>query len=225
MWKTDKNNLYQKFEFESFEAAVEFINKVADKASELDHHPKIVNVYSTVELWLTTHSAGNKITQKDKQLARKIDEIIKDESKINSKKSAKTNGAVKLFCDGGSRGNPGHSAAGYLICNLDDSVVKKHKKYLGIATNNQAEYRALLLGLGECQKLKIQNVEVYMDSLLIVNQLKGIFKIKNQDLKILYDKIKAVEKAFDSIAYSYIPRELNAPADALVNEALDEHLA
>jgi ribonuclease HI len=128
---------------------------------------------------------------------------------------------VKMFADGGSRGNPGPSASGYAILDMNDNVIKKSGIYLGITTNNQAEYRALKFGLEEAQKMGAQEVEVYMDSLLVVNQMKGIFKVKNRDLWPIHEAIKEQAKIFKKVTYTHVPRELNKLADAEVNETLD----
>lgn len=128
---------------------------------------------------------------------------------------------VKLFADGGSRGNPGPSASGYVLLDQSDTVIKKSGEYLGITTNNQAEYQALRLGLEEAQKLGAREVDVYMDSLLVVNQMKGIFKVRNRDLWPIHEAIKEQAKFFKKVTYSHVPRELNKLADAEVNEVLD----
>lgn len=132
---------------------------------------------------------------------------------------------VKLFADGGSRGNPGPSASGYAVLDMADNVVKKSGVYLGITTNNQAEYRALKFGLEEAQKLGAQEVDVYMDSLLVINQMKGMFKVKNRDLWPIHEVIKEQVKLFKKITFTHVPRELNKLADAEVNETLDAEAA
>lgn len=131
---------------------------------------------------------------------------------------------VKLFADGGSRGNPGHSASGYALLDMNDVVLKKSGVYLGITTNNQAEYQALKFGLDEAQKLGAREVDVYMDSLLVVNQMKGIFKVKNRDLWPIHEAVKELCGQFTSVKFTHIPRELNKLADGEVNETLDAEL-
>lgn len=128
---------------------------------------------------------------------------------------------VKLYCDGGSRGNPGPSAGGYVILNMDNTVVKSNGKYLGITTNNQAEYHSLKGGLEMVDKLGVREVDVYMDSLLVVNQMKAIFKIKNRDLWPIHDAIIKLLPKFKKVSFTHIPRELNKLADQVVNETLD----
>jgi ribonuclease HI len=128
--------------------------------------------------------------------------------------------SLKLFADGGSRGNPGPSALGYAILDNEDRAIYKNNKYLGITTNNQAEYQALIKGLEYC-KGKTDEIKVFMDSLLVINQMKGIYKVRNRDLWPLYEKAKTLSKAFKKISFTHVPRELNKLADAEVNIALD----
>ncbi|HEX8763182.1 MAG TPA: reverse transcriptase-like protein [Candidatus Saccharimonadales bacterium] len=132
---------------------------------------------------------------------------------------------AKMYADGGSRGNPGPSASGFVILNLDDQVVVKEGIYLGVTTNNQAEYQALKLGLEEARRMGIQEISVYMDSLLVINQMKGIFKVKNRDLWPIHEAIKQIATGFKHITYTHVPRELNKLADGAVNEALDQAAA
>jgi ribonuclease HI len=96
--------------------------------------------------------------------------------------------------------------------------------YLGVTTNNQAEYTALKLGMEHALKLGAKELEVYMDSLLVVNQMKGIFKVRNRDLWPIHDAIKQLVPRFTHVSFGHVPRELNKAADAAVNRALDEHL-
>lgn len=128
---------------------------------------------------------------------------------------------VKLYADGGSRGNPGQSASGYVLLDEQDVVLKKSGVYLGITTNNQAEYQALKFGLEEAQKMGAQEVDVYMDSLLVVNQMRGIFKVKNRDLWPVHESVKELVGHFHKVNFTHVPRELNRLADQEVNETLD----
>ncbi len=128
---------------------------------------------------------------------------------------------VKLFADGGSRGNPGPSASGYAILDMNDAVIMKSGEYLGITTNNQAEYQALKFGLEEAKKLGVEEVNVFLDSLLVVNQMKGIFKVKNRDLWPIHQAIKDMIPSFKRVTFTHVPRELNKIADGMVNETLD----
>lgn len=133
---------------------------------------------------------------------------------------------VKIFADGGSRGNPGPSASGFVIIDPEtDKVLVDQGVYLGITTNNQAEYLALKFALEACKKMNAREVDVYLDSLLVVNQMKGVFKVKNRDLWPIHDGIKQLVVGFMKVTFTHVPRELNKLADAAVNRALDEHLS
>ncbi len=131
---------------------------------------------------------------------------------------------VMLYTDGGSRGNPGPSASGYVVFDDQQKLLVSKGVYLGITTNNQAEYTALKLALEEAKNLGAKEVTVYMDSLLVVNQMKGIYKVRNRDLWPIHDAIKQLSKHFEHISFTQVPRELNKLADAEVNKALDEKL-
>lgn len=128
---------------------------------------------------------------------------------------------IKLYADGGSRGNPGPSASGFAVMDMEDRIVVKKGTYLGVTTNNQAEYQALKSGLEEASRMRAQIVHVYMDSLLVVNQMLGIFKVKNRDLWPIHSAIKEIATSFKKVTFTHVPRQLNKVADAAVNEALD----
>lgn len=129
-----------------------------------------------------------------------------------------------LYADGGSRGNPGPSAGGFAILDMENNVVITSGKYLGITTNNQAEYHSLKGGIEEAVRRNIKELHVFMDSLLVVNQMVGIYKIKNRDLWPIHQAIKELLPRFDKVTFQHVPRELNKLADSIVNETLDEHL-
>ncbi len=132
---------------------------------------------------------------------------------------------VKLYADGGSRGNPGPSASGYVLLDTQNVIIQKSGIYLGITTNNQAEYQALKLGLEAAVKLGAREVAVHMDSMLVVNQMKGIYKVKNRDLWPIHESIKDLASQLKKVSYTHIPRELNKLADAEVNTTLDAEAA
>jgi ribonuclease HI/pterin-4a-carbinolamine dehydratase len=218
MWQTSDNKLYQKFSFPDFDGAIVFMNNVATIANELNHHPTLKNTYNSVELWLSTHDAGDVVTYKDKAFAKRVDELLGAGKKTASAAFPKE---IKMFADGGSRGNPGPSASGYVLLAMDDTVLIERGVYLGITTNNQAEYQALRYGLEDALKRGSREVAVYMDSLLVVNQMKGIFKVKNRDLWPIYAAIVEQAKQFKKVSFTHVPRELNKLADAEVNKTLD----
>jgi ribonuclease HI len=130
---------------------------------------------------------------------------------------------AKIYTDGGSRGNPGDSACAFVICKLDDTVVEKSGYYMGVATNNQAEYTGFLKGLERARNLGIDKISLFSDSQLVVNQMNGIYKVKNQELAPLHQQVKEIAESFEKISFTYVPRELNKLADGEVNRILDEH--
>jgi len=225
MWKPTKHGLYKQFNFENFKAAWAFMEAVAQLAEEFQHHPRWENEWSVVQIWLITHEGGQKITDRDHEMAAAIDEIYA--KKAPGEKLADPNAhpeEAKVFADGGSRGNPGPSASGFVVLDLEDNVLVDKGVYLGVTTNNQAEYTALKLALEECITLDVKRVQVYMDSLLVVNQIKGTFKVRNRDLWPIHDAIKQLIPKFREISFSHVPREFNKLADAAVNRALDQQL-
>lgn len=127
----------------------------------------------------------------------------------------------KIWTDGGSRGNPGPCGAGGLIKDSTGVVVAEVSEYLGIQTNNYAEYKALLLTLNRAVQLQIKNVIVYSDSKLVVEQMKGKWKVKNENIIPLHKEVSNIISYFDSIDFIHIPRRFNKEADALANKAMD----
>lgn len=128
---------------------------------------------------------------------------------------------IKFYGDGGSRGNPGPSASGYVLMDMQDKIIETNGEYLNITTNNQAEYHSLKLGLERALQLGAKTIHVYMDSLLVINQMKGIYKVKNKELLPVYTTIKGILLQFEAVTFTHVPRELNKLADAEVNRILD----
>lgn len=128
---------------------------------------------------------------------------------------------IKMFADGGSRGNPGPSASGYVLLSMDDEVLVERGVYLGITTNNQAEYQAVKFALEDALKRGVKRISIYLDSLLVVNQMKGVFKVRNRDLWPIHQSIKELCGKFEKFSFTHVPRELNKLADAEVNKCLD----
>jgi len=223
MWQNQNGSLYKAFEFRDFKEAFIFMTRVAELAEEMQHHPRWTNEWNRVEIWLSTHEAGGKITDQDEVLAKAIDHLIgQTEKKEQVRPTAGSK--VIVYADGGSRGNPGPSASGFIIMDENENVLVDKGVYLGITTNNQAEYQALKFALEEAQRMQVREVMVHMDSLLVVNQMKGVFKVKNRDLWPIHDAIKQLTKSFHRITFTHVPRELNKLADAAVNRVLDETL-
>ena len=129
---------------------------------------------------------------------------------------------VIVEADGGSRGNPGPAGYGSVVWSADhNTVLAESKQAIGRATNNVAEYRGLIAGLEEAAKLGATEVEVLMDSKLVVEQMSGRWQVKHPDLRTLLKQAKALDSRFDRISYAWIPRAKNSHADRLANEAMD----
>jgi ribonuclease H / adenosylcobalamin/alpha-ribazole phosphatase len=128
---------------------------------------------------------------------------------------------ARLFTDGGARGNPGPAAYAYVLEADDGTVLAAHGETIGVSTNNVAEYRALVEGLRKAGELHVNEVEVVSDSELIVNQMRGTYKVKNEALRELWREGMRLATAFERVTYNAVRREHNELADRLVNEALD----
>lgn len=134
-----------------------------------------------------------------------------------------TTSSYTIYTDGGSRGNPGPSAAGYVVLSPQQEVIAEGGEYLGITTNNQAEYQGVRLGLEKARELKLRRIDFKIDSMLVVNQMKGIYKIKNRELWPIHERIRELMKAFEHVGFSHVQREFNQLADTMVNKTLDAH--
>ncbi len=126
-----------------------------------------------------------------------------------------------IYADGGSRNNPGPSALGVVITDDKGKILKEYSHYLGEATNNQAEYEAVIFALQKAKQLKIKNIELRTDSELIGKQLLGRYKIKDPDLQPLFIKAWNLRLDYDKVDIKIISREQNKKADKLVNRELD----
>ena len=137
-------------------------------------------------------------------------------------------GKIIIYTDGSSRGNPGPAGAGVVICDEDGRLIKKYSKKIGVRTNNEAEYEAVILALQKAKQIfgkeKVKNFafEIRMDSELVCRQLGGRYKIKEEKLVPLFIKIWNMKMDFGKIDFAEIPREKNKEADKLANEVLDK---
>jgi ribonuclease HI len=128
---------------------------------------------------------------------------------------------VVVHVDGGSRGNPGPAAGAAVICTPEGELLAQASELFGVATNNVAEYRGLLLGLERARALGATEIELVNDSELVAKQLIGVYKVKHPDMRTLHAEALAALRAFERWSIRSVPRERNAQADALVNAALD----
>ena len=127
-----------------------------------------------------------------------------------------------IYTDGGARGNPGPAGIGAVIKNESGEVVAEISEYIGEATNNQAEYKAVIAAIEKARNLGAEEVEFFLDSELVVKQLNREYRVKNEDLAPLFVRVYNASLGFKKITFKHVPREKNKEADRLVNEAIDE---
>jgi ribonuclease HI len=128
---------------------------------------------------------------------------------------------ARLSTDGGARGNPGPAAYGYVIETEDGHVLAAHGEAIGRATNNVAEYRGLVAGMEKAAELGVRELDVVSDSELLVKQMTGEYRVKNEALRELWEDASDLERKFARVRYTAVRRAHNELADRLVNEALD----
>ncbi len=136
---------------------------------------------------------------------------------------------VRIYTDGGARGNPGPAAGAAVLKTFvggkEGEVIAEAAKYLPHDTNNQAEYTGIIVGLQKAKELGVKHVDMKMDSELAVKQLNGIYRVKNPELAKRYLEVKNLCTYFESVSFSHVRREQNTEADALVNKTIDAHLS
>jgi len=128
----------------------------------------------------------------------------------------------RLYTDGASRGNPGPGGAGAVLYDETGTIVSSAKDFLGVCTNNTAEYKALILGLEESLRNGCRSLHICMDSELLVRQIDGSYRVKNEHLKVLMKEVKRLLSFFDEYTVEHVERNKNKTADRLANEAIDE---
>jgi ribonuclease HI len=128
-----------------------------------------------------------------------------------------------MFADGGSRGNPGPAASGAVLFDEAGAVLREVGTFLGVATNNVAEWTGLLTGLEAALELGVDDLAVRLDSELVVKQISGAYRVKNEGLIPLHANAKVLLRKFAHVDVKHVPRKQNAAADALVNQVLDAH--
>ena len=151
-------------------------------------------------------------------------EIIENKIEPSRISSRDTANAVSIYVDGASRGNPGPSGIGYYVVDMDGKVISQGGKFIGFATSRVAEYYAMKNGIELALELGLKSVHFFSDSLMVVNQLNGIFSIKNPDIITIYDAIQKLLSNFDSVSFTHISRFENLIADSEANHAIDDLL-
>ena len=215
----DPDDRELQYVFIVYEAALKPTDKTIELSSEYDRY--VWKKLSDIQ--------RNELTQSTLQILglQEIPYAISTLQEVEIKDDAKksTINAAIIYSDGGSRGNPGPSAAGFVIMNERGEVVSEGGAYLGITTNNIAEYQAVYLGLERAQELGVRVVDFRMDSQLVANQMNGLYKIKHPDLAIIHHRINELAGRFDKVTFSHVRREYNKLADGVVNKILDQHQA
>ena len=154
-------------------------------------------------------------------------EIEDDHAVAGARSKGDIRGAVNsatIYVDGSSRGNPGAAGIGYYIVGEDGQLIKRGGEFIGFATSRVAEYYALKEGIEQAIDLGFKSVRFVSDSLMVVNQMNGIFKVKNKDISVIYEEIKGLLKQFDVVVFTHVPRLQNAAADKEANLAIDRVL-
>ncbi len=148
--------------------------------------------------------------------------VLEKSNDIDVDKASESN--VVLYADGGSRGNPGPSAAGFVIIDHNQKILAQGGEYLGITTNNQAEYHGVRLGLEKAIELGLRTIDIRLDSMLVVNQMNGVYTIKNRDLWPINERIRDLVLQLDKVTFQHIPRGQNQLADGEVNRTLNARI-
>ena len=133
--------------------------------------------------------------------------------------------SATVYVDGSSRGNPGPSGIGYTVVASDGTVLARGGEFIGFATSRVAEYYAMKEGCEQAIALGLKSVRFVSDNLMMVNQLNGIYKLKNRDIMPIYDDIQVLLENFDTCAFTHVAREQNTVADAEANQAIDRHFS
>ena len=147
------------------------------------------------------------------------EKLVIDENKIVDEITS--NDVLTIYSDGGSRGNPGPSAAGFVIVNDKQELVEQGGEYLGVTTNGIAEYHGVRLGLERALELGYKRLDFRVDSMMVVNQMNGVYTIKNRELWPIHERIRGLIRQFEMVKFSHVKREFNQLADGIVNKTLD----
>ncbi len=142
---------------------------------------------------------------------------------VPSAESMAAASGATVYVDGGSRGNPGPAGIGYYIVGEDGKVIKRGGEFIGFATSRVAEYYALKEGCEQAIELGLKRVRFVGDSLMMINQMRGIYQVKNQDIRGIYQDVQGLLKQFEAVAFVHVKREMNSAADKEVNLAIDRH--
>lgn len=164
------------------------------------------------------------VRERERFAVEAVEHALEASPTIEKEQPVAVGGTLHLFTDGGSRGNPGQAAIACIIEDpLHGTVLKEYEEVIGITTNNVAEYRALIKGLDIARAFHPNRLICHLDSELIVKQLNGEYRVRMPSLQSFVEEIRTLMQEFPDVVFTFIPREDNYRADALVNHALDAH--
>jgi ribonuclease HI/ADP-ribose pyrophosphatase YjhB (NUDIX family) len=211
----DPDDRELQYVFILFEASLKPIDRTIELSDEYDRY-----------VWKKlTDIQQNELTQSTQQLLGMQPipfapggkpQLLKSDEVIST-----THERIIAYTDGGSRGNPGPSAAGFVLLDISGTVIREGGTYLGITTNNVAEYQAVYLALEEAVGIGATVVDFRLDSQLVANQMNGVYKVKHHDLKPIHQRIQELSAQFERVTYTHVRREFNQLADGMVNKILD----
>ena len=181
--------------------------------------PKPRERYSAYK-FIKDNSNGTRLTE----TSMTVLEIIEEKLSSDRVSSRATANSVTINVDGASRGNPGPSGIGYCIINNEGRIIERGGEFIGFATSRVAEYYALKKGIDRAIELGYKTARFSSDSLMVINQLNGIFQIKNQDIRPIYQDIQKKLENFEAVSFTHIPRPKNIIADTEANDASDRIL-
>ena len=174
----------------------------------------------TAYKYLKENSNGVRLTETSMAVLEIVEEKLLSD-RVSPRAAANS---VTINVDGASRGNPGPSGIGFCITNSDGQIIERGGEFIGFATSRVAEYYALKKGIDRAIELGYKTARFVSDSLMIINQLNGIFQIKNQDIMPIYQDIQKKLENFEAVSFSHIPRAKNVIADSEANDAIDRIL-
>lgn len=191
---------------------------------------KVLHVLSETldDAFLEKHFPGHSPAELRQLITGKKDRIAVPANKVFAQGTDTATGTreitlgCKLYTDGASRGNPGEAGAGAVLYDKGNQELLSASRYLGVCTNNVAEYQALLIGLEQALQFGCSELEIFLDSELIVRQIEGRYKVKNENLKPLYQKVQSELSRLKKWSISHVARAQNCRADSLANKGIDE---
>lgn len=209
----DKDDLSLQYVFIIFNASLDSVNKL-----------KLSQNYNKYKWAKPSELDRNDLTESTEILLG-ISQVedLQELGPPNDVEETSLNDTITVFTDGGSRGNPGPSASSYIIFGSNNAPLAQGGQYLGVTTNSLAEYHGVRLGLEAALRLQPRSIVFKVDSLLVVNQLNGLYSIKNKELWPVHERIKSLIERFDRVSFVHVKREFNTLADGIVNKILDEH--